>query len=109
MIKSIDVQGFHDLQKTDKNLYFIDVREKDEYEDVHAIGTINFPLSSLNPAEILKQIQATKSTPLYFICRSGKRSYMAAEQFKSYGCLELTNVEGGTLAWLENSLPNSQD
>ena len=109
MIKSIDVQGFHDLQKADKNLHFIDVREKDEYEDVHATGATNFPLSSLNPAEVLNQIKAVKSTPLYFICRSGKRSYMAAEQFKSHGCLELTNVEGGTLAWLDSGLPNSQD
>jgi rhodanese-related sulfurtransferase len=108
MIKSIDVQGFHELQKLEKKPFFIDVREKDEFEEVHALGALNFPLSGLNPADVLNQIQAKKSDSLYFICRSGKRSYIAAEQFESLGCLDLTNIEGGTLAWLDRDLPSSE-
>lgn len=107
MIKSIDVEGFHNLQKTDPKIYFIDVREKDEFSDIHAEGALNFPLSGLNPADILNKIGAKKTDPLFLICRSGKRSYMAAEQFKEYGCLDLTNIEGGTLAWIDLDLPSS--
>jgi rhodanese-related sulfurtransferase len=107
MIKSIDVQGFHDLQKSGLKPFFIDVREKDEFQDVHADGARNFPLSSLNPAEILNQIGAKKSDALFLICRSGKRSYLAAEQLQEFGCLDLTNIEGGTMAWVDLDLPSS--
>lgn len=86
-------------------VFFIDVREKDEFNEFHAKGCLSFPLSALDPQKILQEIGADKKDPLYFICRSGMRSMTAAKQFAALGCSDLTNIEGGTLAWIDANLP----
>jgi len=104
MINSMTVNEFSALPEKAK-LFLIDVREKDEFDEVHAKGARSFPLSTLAPLTILDQIGAQKTDALYLICRSGARSLMAAKQFEAIGCTALTNIEGGTLAWVDANLP----
>lgn len=104
MIKSMNVEEFFAVAVKEK-VFFIDVRERDEYNEVHAKGAQSFPLSGLDPQKILEEIGADKKDPLYLICRSGKRSMTAAQQFAALGCTNLTNIEGGTLAWIDANLP----
>jgi rhodanese-related sulfurtransferase len=82
---------------------FIDVREPDEYADAHATGTRLVPLNTIFTDPTL----IPSDTDIVFICRSGRRSAMAAEMAaasgRAYGALY--NVEGGTDAWLEAGLP----
>lgn len=80
----------------------IDVRERDEYTDVHAAGAVNLPLSKLTAQ--YKQIDPDRD--IYVICKAGGRSMQACEYFEqALGWDNVINVEGGTSAWLEAGLP----
>ena len=105
MVKTVDVLSLFELQKIKGELNFIDVREKDEFDDVHADGAKNFPLSSLNPENVLKALGIEKTQAIYVICASGARSAVAAEQFRKIGCEDVSNVQGGTHAWMAADLP----
>lgn len=83
------------------NVVFVDVREPDEVREGAAEGTINLPTSSF----AVTQLPEDKTTPLFFICRSGGRSIKAAETAKSAGYSKVFNVDGGTLAWQAMGLP----
>lgn len=76
---------------------FIDVREPHELEG---------PLGSTSNAQniplqrFLNQTSAHDlETPLVLICRSGRRSAMAATAYEAAGFKQVASVEGGMLAW----------
>jgi rhodanese-related sulfurtransferase len=82
---------------------FIDVREPEEYAEAHATGTRLVPLNTIFTDPTL--IPAEKD--IVFICKTGRRSAMAAEMAAASGRAQgkLYNVDGGTEAWLEAGLP----
>lgn len=84
------------------NVQLIDVREPDEYAEVHARGAVNVPLSELTT----RHGEIDDSRPVYVICRSGGRSLQASQYLEGeLGMEEIINVEGGTSAWVEADLP----
>ncbi len=93
------------LQQTDQ-YQLIDVREENEYADVHAEGAVNIPLSQLT--ERYSEIPQDRDTIL--ICRSGVRSMQAAEFLAQHGYDEsrLHNLQGGTNDWVAQDLPHVQ-
>ncbi|MEJ7585616.1 MAG: rhodanese-like domain-containing protein [Acidimicrobiales bacterium] len=75
----------------------IDVREPDEYEAGHVPGAVLIPL-----AEIADRVgEVPGNEPVYVICQSGGRSLRATEFLAAEG-LDVTNVAGGTKAWVES-------
>ncbi|WP_028264425.1 rhodanese-like domain-containing protein [Atopobium fossor] len=91
-MKSISMAAFAQLPQDIINV--IDVREVLEYKLGHIPGAVNMPLSGL-------QTSYTKLDPAisyYLVCRSGSRSGKAA-QFLAIRGYDVTNVEGGMLAW----------
>ena len=82
----------------------IDVREPDEYAEVHAEGALNIPLSEL--AERWQEVD--RDRPAVMICRSGARSMRAAEFLAGQGFSEdqLANLGGGTNEWVAQGLPH---
>lgn len=85
------------------SIELLDVRTPVEFQELHATLARNVPLDRLDPAELLR----THSTdrPLYLICRSGSRGKKACETLLAAGFTNVSNVEGGTLAWAESGLP----
>lgn len=79
----------------------IDVREADEYAEVHAAGATLIPLSEF--AGRVGELDTDRD--IYLICRSGNRSGKACEFLRDNHGIEAINVEGGTLAWVEQELP----
>lgn len=79
------------------DLRLIDVREEEEYEEVHVRGAELFPLSRIRRGESPEPDDRTVA----LICRSGGRSAMAAQMLEQRGFDEMINVEGGTLAAIE--------
>lgn len=94
-------------EKLDKGeAVMVDVREPGEYVEVHASGTRLIPVNTvMNEAKQIREFADGKD--VLFICKSGQRSALAAEFAVAAGIddLELYNVEGGTLAWVEAGLP----
>ena len=83
----------------------IDVRTPVEFREVHVEVARNVPLDQLDPAAIMKARSGSANEPLYLICRSGSRGQQACEKFQKAGFSNVVNIEGGTLACVEASLP----
>ncbi|WP_257183128.1 rhodanese-like domain-containing protein [Corynebacterium cystitidis] len=89
------------VKEVPDNAQLIDVREVDEFAEVHAKGAVNLPLS--NFATLSDKIDP--SQPIYLICRSGGRSAQAAEYLESVrGWENIHNVVGGTTEWMQQGL-----
>ncbi len=74
----------------------IDVREPHEYVEGHVPGARLIPLGEI--AERAGEVPS--DSEILMICRSGARSLKAGEILRSYG-LQVINVSGGTLAWID--------
>jgi rhodanese-related sulfurtransferase len=81
----------------------LDVREPNEYTEVHAPNAKLIPLGQLS--ERMHEINLDKEKPIVVICHSGRRSAMAAELLQKAGYRKVSNVNGGMLAWESSGLP----
>ena len=77
-----------------------DVRQPDEYEEVHVPGVRLVPLDEVPD----RAGEFPSDGEVYVICRSGARSARAVEFLRSRG-VDAVNVAGGTLAWIEAGKP----
>lgn len=105
-IKSITVTELAEKINHGDPVHLVDVRGPDEYAAVrsHAVSQL-LPLGDFDPSEI----NQSKDQAVYFICRSGRRSFEAAVQAMAAGFKDCVNVEGGTLAWQAAGLPVDSD
>ena len=88
------IRQFHwdeidDLPK-DGSVILLDVREEVEYAAGHVEGFINIPLDSLR--DRIKELE--KGKPVYVMCQSGLRSYIACRILMQNG-FECFNFSGG--------------
>lgn len=94
-------------EKLDKGeAVMVDVREPDEYAQVHATGVKLVPVNTvIAKIDQIKEFAGDKE--VLFICKSGSRSALAAEFAVAGGLegVELYNVEGGTTAWASAGYP----
>ena len=74
----------------DENIILLDTRTKSEYSRGHINGFRNIPVDELR--ERIDEIDAGK--PVYVICQSGLRSYIATRILEGYG-FEAYNFAGG--------------
>ena len=79
----------------------IDVREPDEFAAGHVPGATNVPLATV-ATWADKQV---KDAPLLVICHSGRRSTIACQTLADKAFTRITNVEGGTGAWIAKGYP----
>ena len=84
----------------------VDVREPDEYVQLHAEGVRLIPVNTVM-SEVKQIRDYAGDKEVLFICKTGARSALAAEFATAAGLeeLELYNVEGGTNAWTEAGYP----
>src|SRR4051812_31601232 len=94
-IPEIDVDELAD--RMSGGVVVVDVREPDEYQAGHVPGAVLVPLSDL--AERVDDVPAGQ--PVVVICKSGGRSMRACEYLTNFG-RDVTNVAGGTLAWVRS-------
>jgi rhodanese-related sulfurtransferase len=82
----------------------LDVREDYEWVAGHAEGALHIPLDQL-PARL---DELDPDEDLYLICRTGGRSFRAAQWLVGQGYSAL-NVAGGMDQWLETGKPLVSD
>ena len=88
-MKEITFNNFYQLYQKE-SLSVLDVREVEEFEDLHLEDVRNFPLSQL--ADTYEQLDKTQL--YYVICKSGIRSARACQFLAEQG-YEVINVQGG--------------
>ncbi|MDE5886226.1 MAG: rhodanese-like domain-containing protein [Muribaculaceae bacterium] len=89
---------------TNGDVQLVDVRTPEEYAEGHIEGARNIDVFD---DDFLEEAQKSldKSRPVAVYCRSGKRSADAARKLSANG-FQVTNLEGGILAWKENREKN---
>ena len=82
-----------------EDLVVLDVRERSEYCDArgHIPGALNYPYTSGVLRARYRELP--KDHPILVVCRSGRRSKLAAESLRSHGFSEVYNMTGGMKAW----------
>jgi rhodanese-related sulfurtransferase/molybdopterin-guanine dinucleotide biosynthesis protein A len=81
----------------DAGARIVDVREPDEFDEVRVPGAILVPLATVPDSVDVFRGEGTT----YVICRSGARSMRACEFLAQQG-IDVANVAGGTLAWIDS-------
>ena len=81
--------------------YLLDVREPWEFNRAHVPGARSIPLGELERRT--REVPADR--PVLVICQSGQRSLAAASYLALTGWPDVTNVEGGTGAWVQKGFP----
>ena len=102
-IKTITVHDLKQLFDTDPNLCLIDVREPDEWSQLHIPGARLIPKDTL-----LNQIQDLSiplSQNIYIHCHSGVRSLLAGNWLISQGYTSVYSVSGGIVEWAKEGYP----
>lgn len=94
MFSSMSMPEFYQKTKRE-SLKIIDVREKEEYDYGHVPTAVNLPLSEL--AESYPTLE--KDQEYFLICQTGGRSATACQFLGNKG-YKVTNVMGGTSAWM---------
>jgi rhodanese-related sulfurtransferase len=100
--ETIDVLTAYEQLSTSPEAQLVDVREPVECAETGVPkGALLIPLGEIEqraPAEL------AKDEPVYVICKSGNRSRTASEILVRLGYIEVYNVDGGIIAWLQAGL-----
>src|ERR1041384_6852763 len=85
------------------DVVLIDTREPHEYQESHLEGGRLVPPGLL--ADQIAEAAPDKAARTILYCRSGNRSYKAAEQMQALGYENVASMAGGIIAWQEQGLP----
>lgn len=103
MIKECSVKDLQEKLAGNNQTQFIDCRENQEWQELHIEGVTLLPLSEFETK--YETILKDKNASVVIHCRSGKRSMNACLFLLSKGFTDLTNVEGGIMAWVQEGFP----
>ena len=85
------------------DVVLIDTREPHEYQEAHLENGKLVPPGLLG--DEIAEAAPDKSARTIIYCRSGNRSFLAAEQLEALGYTDVASLAGGILAWQEQGLP----
>ncbi len=105
-VKSVveEIEPFEAEQEIEAgDVVLVDTREPHEYQEAHLENGKLVPPGLL--ADEIAAAAPDKSARTILYCRSGNRSYKAAEQLEALGYTDVASMAGGILAWQEQGLP----
>src|SRR5215467_4077285 len=99
-----EIEPFEAAQEIEGgDVVLVDTREPHEYQEAHLEDGRLVPPGLL--ADEIATAAPDKSARTILYCRSGNRSYKAAEQMHALGYEDVASMAGGILAWQEQGLP----
>jgi rhodanese-related sulfurtransferase len=101
---AIAPERLSELMASGQDPQVIDVREPHEREAGYIEGSRHIELTRLSGAADA----VDRERPVYFYCRVGARSAMAAEAFRTAG-YEAYSLDGGLVRWAEEGRPLSPE
>jgi rhodanese-related sulfurtransferase len=118
MIKAITSIDAYNLIEILDNAFLIDVRTENEWKQSgipnikNSISVTYDPYNELEFIDLIEKNIENKETDIFFICRSGVRSFNAATLMEFKGYKNCYNIEDGFegskagLGWVKNNLPH---
>jgi rhodanese-related sulfurtransferase len=100
-VPGIDVSQLRQRLAAEPAPFLLDVREPWEYQEGHVPGAQLIPLGELEQ----RVNEVPRDRPILAICHSGQRSLAAAGYLQQLGYASVSNVDGGTAAWIERGYP----
>ncbi len=104
-VRDIDPKVLAEQMKQDPSRFiFLDVRSKEMYDKLHAVGAKLQPLATLyNERHFLPRNDPNKTIVL--ICSGGLASGVAYSYLEHYGFRNIYRVKGGIEGWQAANLP----
>ena len=100
-----------DLAAVDLKPLLIDVREPDEFGSGFIEGSLNIPRGILEGAcdfgfaETVVELVEARERPVVVICRSGRRSALAAQTLGHLGYRDVKSLKLGVKGWNDSDYP----
>ncbi len=88
-------------EKRAQGAFILDVRQPDEWNQVHIPGATLIPLGELSSR--LKEVPTDREVVV--VCRSGNRSQQGRDILRSAGYTQVTSMAGGVVQWQAQGLP----
>jgi molybdopterin/thiamine biosynthesis adenylyltransferase len=99
-----EIEAFEAAEEIDGGgVVLVDTREPHEYQEAHLDGGRLVPPGLLG--DEIAAAAPDKSARIILYCRTGNRSFKAAEQMQELGYENVASMAGGILAWQEQGLP----
>lgn len=92
-------------------LLVLDVREPAEFAQARIAGAVNVPRGVLEGAcewdqdDTVPALAAGRDRPIAVVCRSGKRSLLAADTLQRLGFADVVSLRTGVRGWNDAELP----
>jgi sulfur-carrier protein adenylyltransferase/sulfurtransferase len=102
-IEEIDSSSAATLLEGDDRPVFLDVRERDEWDEGHIPGAIHLPRGNLESR--IENAVGDRSRRIVVYCASGARSAFAAKTLEELGYEDAISLAGGFTDWKRNGFP----
>jgi sulfur-carrier protein adenylyltransferase/sulfurtransferase len=87
----------------DDGAVFLDVRERDEWDEGHIPGAIHVPRGNLESR--IENAVPDRGSRIVVYCASGARSAFATKTLEELGYVDVVNLSGGYVDWKRNGFP----
>jgi len=104
-----------DELEADKDLLLIDVSEPDEFTRAHIPDSLNVARGILESAceydydDTVPELAAGRTRNIVVICRSGRRSALAADTLSQMGFSQVRSLKTGLRGWNDGEYPLIDD
>jgi len=102
--RNITPQDAVDLLKERQNVYRLDVRTPQEYQQAHLDGAHLIPIDQVER----RLAELPKDRPILVYCAVGSRSAQVFNFLVRRGYPEVYNLDGGITAWVQRGYPVQQ-
>jgi len=100
--REIGMNEFISAYEANPNIQLLDVRTPEEYSSGHVPRAVALPLNELTSGAA---VPFEKTSEIYVICRSGKRSMAGTQYLLGQGYTNVKSIAGGTMAWIAQDKP----
>ena len=94
--------AFKNIMDSDSKIILIDVRSKQELDDIMINGVLNYDFNSDEFENRILSLDIDKT--YYVICRSGRRSGITTELMLKNRFENVFNIKGGMIKWVDSNL-----
>lgn len=105
-IRQCTIQEVMQKRARGETFYFVDVREKEEWDQGFATGAIHLGKGVIE-RDIISAIP-NKNAEIILYCGGGYRSALAADAIQKMGYRNVLSMDGGMRAWRKENLPEQK-